>query len=142
MMSRPLVSILIPCYNAVPYLGATLDSALAQSYPNTEIIVVDDGSSDDSLSVARGYEPRVRVLAGPQRGASAARNTATQESRGEYLQYLDADDLLLPDAVASRVQHLGDTGADVASGDWRRLFQQADGAWTPGAVETADYRGI
>jgi glycosyltransferase involved in cell wall biosynthesis len=141
-MSRPLVSILIPCHNAAPYLGATLDSALAQSYPETEIIVVDDGSSDDSLSIARGYEPRVRVLAGPQRGASAARNAATDESQGEFLQYLDADDLLLPDAIANRVQFLVRTGGDVACADWLRLHLRTDGTWAPGAVETADFRSI
>jgi glycosyltransferase involved in cell wall biosynthesis len=139
-MSHPLVSILVPCHNAAPYLRATLDSALAQTHLETEIIVVDDGSSDDSLAIARSYAPRVRVMAGPQRGASEARNTATRESRGDFLQYLDADDLLLPDAIATRVRRLGETGGDVACGDWRRLLHQADGSWAPGADETADYR--
>ncbi len=139
-MSRPLVSILIPCYNAAPYLGDTLDSAFAQTHPDVEIILVDDGSSDGSLEIARAREPRIRVLAGPQRGASAARNAATKESRGEFLQYLDADDLLLPDAVAARVRQLSESGADVACEDWRRIFRQPDGSWTQGPIESADYR--
>lgn len=139
-MSRPLVSILVPCYNAAPYLAATLDSALSQTHPEVEVILVDDGSSDGSLAIARGYEPRIRVLAGPQRGASEARNAATRESRGEFLQYLDADDLLLPGAVASRVRALADSGGDVACGDWRRIFARAGGSWEPGPIETADFR--
>jgi glycosyltransferase involved in cell wall biosynthesis len=139
-MSGPLVSILIPCHNAAPYLGATLDSALAQDHPDVEVILVDDGSSDDSLRIARSYEPRIRVLAGPQRGASEARNCATRESRGEFLQYLDADDLLLPGAVARRVLSLAASGGDVACGDWRRILPRADGTWEAGAVEIADYR--
>jgi glycosyltransferase involved in cell wall biosynthesis len=139
-MSAPLVSVLVPCFNAAPYLRATLNSALEQAYPNVEVILVDDGSGDDSLSIAHGFEPRVRVITGPQRGASAARNLATSESRGEFLQYLDADDLLLPGAIAARVEHLCRTNADVACSDWRRLTLQADGSWKPGPLEVADYR--
>ena len=84
----PLVSILIPCYNAAPWLAATLDSALAQTHPRTEIIVVDDGSSDHSLAIARTFEPHgVRVVTQPNAGASAARratppgNTASDSAR-------------------------------------------------------------
>ncbi len=139
-MSTPLVSVLVPCFNAAPYLRATLSSALEQTHPNVEIIVVDDGSTDESLSIARSLGPRLRVLAGPQQGASAARNRATQESRGEFLQYLDADDLLMPEAVAGRVACLARTGADVACGDWRRLSASPDGSWIAGEAEVADYR--
>ena len=74
----PLVSILIPCSNAAPWLAATLASALAQTHPRTEIIIVDDGSSDHSLAIARTFEPHgVRVVTQPNAGASAARNHAT-----------------------------------------------------------------
>src|SRR5882757_7587254 len=105
-MTAPLVSILIPCHNGGAYLRATLESALNQTHPQCEVIVVDDGSTDDSLAIARDFEPRIKVLTGPQKGASAARDRATEEARGEWLQYLDADDLLLPHAVASRVAAL------------------------------------
>jgi glycosyltransferase involved in cell wall biosynthesis len=141
-MSTPLVSILIPCYNGGAFLRATIESALAQSHPNCEVILVDDGSTDDSLSTARSFEPRVKVFAGPNRGASAARDQATGNARGEWLQYLDADDLLLPHAVASRLAALESAQADVACSDWRRLVLGPDGSWENGKLENADYRAF
>ena len=95
-----LVSILIPCYNAAPWLAATLESALGQTWPNCEIILVDDGSRDASLAAAEPFRPRgVTVIGQPNRGAAAARNTALRASRGEWIQYLDADDLLAPNKI-------------------------------------------
>jgi glycosyltransferase involved in cell wall biosynthesis len=138
-MSAPLVSVLIPCFNAGAFLKETIASALGQTHSNLEIILVDDGSSDESLAIARGFEPRIRVLTGPQRGASAARDLATRESSGEFLQYLDADDLLLPEAVASRVQRLQESSGDVACADWRRLIQTGEDGWEKGKLEIADY---
>ena len=74
-MSSPLVSVIIPCHNAARWLGATLDSALAQTWPHREIIVVNDGSRDESLAVAESFTNRgVTVIDQPNRGASAARN--------------------------------------------------------------------
>jgi glycosyltransferase involved in cell wall biosynthesis len=115
------VSILIPCRNAAPYLAATLESACGQSVPAAEILVVNDGSTDDSVEIARRFAPKVTVIDGPGRGASAARNQATHQARGRYLQYLDADDLLEPHALATRVDALERTGADLAISDWQRL---------------------
>src|SRR5689334_12629004 len=95
VLPRPRVSILVPCYNAARWLPATLASALAQTESSIEVIVVDDGSTDESLAVARSYESRgVRVFSQRNAGASAARNRAMREARGEFLQFLDADDLL------------------------------------------------
>ena len=95
-----LVSILIPAYNAERWIADTIRSALAQTWPRTEIIVVDDGSTDGTLTLARGFESaRVKVVSQPNRGAAAARNQALKLSSGEYLQWLDADDLLAPDKV-------------------------------------------
>ncbi len=103
-MTAPLVSILVPCHNAAPWLRATLDSALAQTHPRTEVIVIDDGSRDDSLALARTYESRgVRVVAQPNRGASAARNHALRLATGDWIQFLDADDLLAPDKIARQL---------------------------------------
>ena len=103
-MSQPLVSILIPCFNAAPWLGAALDSCLAQTWPRCEIILVDDGSSDDSVRLARAYESRgVLVLTQPNRGASAARNAALRSAGGEFIQFLDADDLLAPEKIARQL---------------------------------------
>jgi glycosyltransferase involved in cell wall biosynthesis len=103
----PLVSILVPAYNAEPWLAAALDSVRAQTWPRTETIVVDDGSTDGTLDVARRYEARgagVSVLARPHRGASAARNTALAAATGAYFQFLDADDLLAPDKLERQMR--------------------------------------
>lgn len=106
-MTVPLVSILIPAHNAAPWLAQTLESALAQTWPRIEIIVVENNSTDDTLAVARRFEARgVRVLISPRAGAAAARNLAFTESRGEMVQYLDADDLLSPDKIAQQMVHL------------------------------------
>lgn len=100
----PLVSLIIPCYNAERWLAETLESALAQTWPATEIIFINDGSTDGSLVAARKFEPRgVRVLDQSNRGASAARNHGLRVARGEFIQFLDADDLLSPDKIAAQV---------------------------------------
>lgn len=106
MSAAPLVSILIPCYNAQAWLDAALASAAGQTWPRCEIIVVDDGSTDGSLALARQWEARgpIRVLAQPNRGAAAARNAALRASRGEWIQYLDADDVLAPDKIARQLE--------------------------------------
>ena len=96
-MSEPLVSIVIPAYNAARTLVATVESALAQTVQDFEIIVVDDGSGDMTLDVARSIaDPRVRVLSQANGGAAAARNTGVTAATGEYVALLDADDLWLP----------------------------------------------
>ena len=101
----PLVSILIPAYNAERWIAETLRSALSQSWPNKEIIVVDGGSTDNTLAVARRFaSPDVRVVSRRNNGASAARNAALELARGDYFQWLDADDLLAPDKIAAQMQ--------------------------------------
>lgn len=124
-----LVSVIIPCYNAKRFLAETLQSVFLQSYPHTEIIVVDDGSSDGTAELIYGYADRVRAEFGPNCGASAARNRGTALARGEFIQYLDADDLLTPDAVAQRVAALQQTGSDVAYSDWQKLFETQPGTF-------------
>ncbi len=122
---RTLVSILIPCYNSANWISETLESALAQTWPNKEIIVVDDGSTDNSLAVAKSFEsPIVKVISQENRGASAARNRALQESQGDFIQYLDADDLLAPDKIERQVRFLSSEGNSdfVASGEWARFY--------------------
>ena len=113
-MSAPFVSILIPCHNAAPWLATTLESALAQSWPHREIILVDDGSTDGSLALAQTFAGRgVRVFAQPNSGASAARNHAIRESHGDFLQFLDADDLISPGKLAAQLAHqLGGSDED------------------------------
>jgi glycosyltransferase involved in cell wall biosynthesis len=100
-----LVSILIPAYNAEPWVGATIQAALAQTWPSTEIIIVDDGSRDGTLAVARRFESRaVKIVTQENMGAAAARNRALHLAQGSYIQWLDADDLLSPDKVLKQMQ--------------------------------------
>ena len=104
---KPLVSILIPAYNAEEWIADTLRSALAQTWENKEIIVVDDGSTDQTLAVARRFESdSVRVVSQPNQGAAVARNAALSLSKGDYIQWLDADDLLAPDKIAKQLEAL------------------------------------
>jgi len=106
-MDKPLVSIVTPAYNQAEYLAATIESVLAQDYPGIEYIVVDDGSPDDTLAMARRYEgERVRVLAQANAGQAATLNRAWGLARGEILAYLSSDDRLCPGAVSTMVKAL------------------------------------
>lgn len=100
---RPLVTVVIPCYNQAHFLPDSLGSVLAQTHPQLEIIVVDDGSSDSTAEVAGRYE-RVRCVRQANQGLSGARNTGFQVSRGEYLMFLDADDRLTPVAAEAHLR--------------------------------------
>jgi glycosyltransferase involved in cell wall biosynthesis len=106
MNSSPTVSIVIACYNSARFLGEALDSVLAQTYrPKVEIVAVDDGSTDKTADILAQY-PEVRYVYQRNQGVSAARNLGIQESTGEYLLFLDHDDRLLPEAIATLVQLL------------------------------------
>jgi glycosyltransferase involved in cell wall biosynthesis len=98
---EPLVSILIPAFNAERFIAASIQSAMGQSWPKKEIIVVDDGSSDRTLECARKFQSKeVLVVAQENAGAAAARNKAYSLCQGDYIQWLDADDILHPEKVA------------------------------------------
>ncbi|MCU1260510.1 MAG: glycosyl transferase, family 2, partial [Bryobacterales bacterium] len=101
-----MVSILVPAYNAGPWIRQCLDSALAQTYSATEVIVVDDGSTDGTAEAVRSYGNRVRFIESPHEGGNAARNKLLELARGEWLQYLDADDYLLPHKVADQMKRV------------------------------------
>jgi len=106
---KPLVSILIPAHNAEQWIGDTIRSALTQTWPQTEIIVVDDGSKDLTLQVARGFaSQKVQVVSQTNQGAAAARNTAFSKCQGDYIQWLDADDLLEPDKIEQQMRRVED----------------------------------
>lgn len=135
---KPLVSILIPAYNAQEWLADTLGSAVAQSWPWKEIIVVDDGSEDQTLAVARRFgSSGVQVFAQKNQGAAAARNTAFSLSHGDYIQWLDADDLLSPDKIALQMAALGENANPriVLSSAWGRfLYRWRRGQFVPTAL--------
>jgi glycosyltransferase involved in cell wall biosynthesis len=104
---KPLVSILIPAYNAGEWLSDTVRSALAQTWERKEIVIVDDGSKDQTLAIARKFESDiVRVYTQKNQGAAATRNQALAYSKGDYIQWLDADDLLSPGKVALQMEAL------------------------------------
>ncbi len=112
-MVWPLASVIIPAFNAERFLPAALDSALSQTYPNLEVIVVDDESTDGTFSLAAGYaarDKRVRVFNQKNGGVGAARNRGIAESRGDFIAPLDADDFWYPEKLAKQIQILLDRG--------------------------------
>src|ERR1700756_4939792 len=104
---KPFVSILIPAYNAESWIADTIRSAIAQTWPYKEIIVVDDGSADGTLEVAQRFAGKdVRVVTKENQGAAAARNHAFKLCQGDYIQWLDADDLLARDKIERQIAAL------------------------------------
>lgn len=119
-----LVSIIIPCYNSAPWIQETIESALAQTWPHKEILVIDDGSTDGSADIARRFVPRgVRVVTQANQGASAARNHGLSLAQGEFIQFLDADDLLAPDKIALQVVALAERPSCIAACPWGRFAE-------------------
>jgi glycosyltransferase involved in cell wall biosynthesis len=98
-----LVSVVIPAHNSQPYIVAALDSILAQQHRPLEILVVDDGSTDSTAQIVRGYAPEVRLIEQNQRGHPAARNTGIHAAAGEFLGFLDHDDLWSPDKLDRQI---------------------------------------
>jgi hypothetical protein len=123
----PLVTIAIPCFNAGRWIGAAVQSALDQSWPAKEVIVVDDGSTDNSLEVLEKFAPAIRLVRGAHRGGNAARNRALAEAHGEWVQFLDADDYLEPEKIA---QQFSETKGGA----------QADVIYSPVWIEESDTR--
>jgi glycosyltransferase involved in cell wall biosynthesis len=134
MQFTPLVSVIIPCYNAAPFLKETLDSVFKQTFQDYEIILIDDGSTDNTAQIVLSFGDKVVAEFTPNRGASAARNSGTQLAKGKFIQYLDADDLLKPDALEKRVKALLSTDADVAYCDWQQLVELEDGTFQPKTI--------
>lgn len=102
MPEAPLVSVVIPVFNGERYLLAALESVACQTFAPLEVIVVDDGSTDGSVAIAKQF-PRFRLIVAPHLGVSAARNRGVDASSGRYLAFLDADDTWYPDKIAEQV---------------------------------------
>jgi glycosyltransferase involved in cell wall biosynthesis len=125
-MTDPLVSVLIPCYNAERWIGRTLESVFAQTWSNLEIIVVNDGSRDASESVVRRLARKnLKLISQDNRGQCAALNRALSEAQGQVIQYLDADDLLAPQKIALQMDRLGGAPRAIASCEWARFYDDA-----------------
>lgn len=123
-MERPLISVIIPVYNVAPYLERCLDSVAAQTWENLEVWLVDDGSTDGSLALCEAraeQDSRFRVLRQANAGVSAARNRGMDHAAGQYLQFVDGDDFLPPDATENLVRTAAATGADLVVGRFWRV---------------------
>lgn len=133
-----LVSILIPAYNAEKWIADALKSALDQTWPKKEVIVVDDGSSDDTLNVAKRFESNsVKVVTQDNRGASVARNHALSLAQGDCIQWLDADDVLARDKIATQLEGAdnGQTSRVLLSSAWGKFYlRQQKGKFIPSSL--------
>jgi glycosyltransferase involved in cell wall biosynthesis len=129
-----MISIIIPCYNASPTVRTTINSVLSQACPDKEIIVIDDGSTDRSAEIIKSFGDAIVAEFWPNQGASAARNQGTKRARGKYVQYVDADDILMPGTLEERLEALERTGGDVAYTDWQQFMIGPDGVIRPGNV--------
>jgi glycosyltransferase involved in cell wall biosynthesis len=146
-LNLPLVSILIPLYNAQAHIAETIENMLAQSYRPIEIIIVDDGSTDESLAIARAYEAQyeqVKVYAQPNCGAPRARNFAFSKSSGEYIQYMDADDLMSKDKIAMQMDLVKQYGPDaIYMAGYQHFYRQVeDGRYQPQAIDRSFDSGM
>lgn len=113
-------SIIIPCYNGEATVADAVNSALAQTYPDCEVIVVDDGSTDNSLGVLESFASVITLLTGPNRGGAAARNRGVAAATGDYVQFLDADDLLEPKKIETSIGAIRELPRDIIPvTDWR-----------------------
>jgi glycosyltransferase involved in cell wall biosynthesis len=126
-MRHPTVSVLIPCYNAEKFIGETLESVFLQSWPAIEVIVVDDGSVDRSADVVRSLaRPNLRLVVQQQnRGQTAALNVCLSHASGDYVQYLDADDLIEPEKIEGQVIRLATQPGCIASCEWGRFYRSS-----------------
>jgi len=122
---NPLVSILIPAYNMQEWIAEAIESALRQTWRRSEVVIVDDGSRDQTLHVSRRFASKaVCVISQTNQGASAARNAALAACQGDYIQWLDADDRLEPDKIEQQVRRIGDGGScrTLLSGAWASFY--------------------
>ena len=123
-MNKDVVSIIVPIYNAEKYIKDTIESIIKQSYKNLEIILVDDGSSDNSYSICQNflYDKRITLLSQKNAGAPAARNNGMNIAQGEYLIFFDSDDILLDDAIEKMVKKIKMENSDLVIGNYS-IFQ-------------------
>ncbi|WP_300727646.1 glycosyltransferase family 2 protein [uncultured Bacteroides sp.] len=124
------VSIIIPCYNAEKYIGRSILSALQQSYTQTEIIVINDGSTDNSLSeIQKIQDSRIKLINQTNQGAAKARNNGLQQATGDYIQFLDADDILDKDKILNQMKQLAGLGypeKTITFAQWYRLTDKQE----------------
>ncbi len=131
----PILSIIIPCYNAVLWIQETIGSVLAQNYSDLEIILIDDGSTDGSANLVESVFPFVKVIRSENRGVSHARNLGIKHARGDYIKYLDADDLIPSGTIFEKeIYVLKNSKADILYGNWQKYVMQPNGSFTLGEI--------
>lgn len=118
----PLVSIIVPCFNDEASIEEALSSALNQTYPNKEVVVVDDGSTDRSTDIVRSFGSRLRLVSQENKGAPAARNHGLRLAEGDFIQFLDADDVLYPKKISRQMQVLSEAGTAVVYCDYNIML--------------------
>ena len=126
-MQTVKVSVIIPVYNREAYIRESVDSVLAQTFTEFEVIVVDDGSTDAAAEIIQSYtDPRIRLIRQSHQGVSAARNTGLDAARGEYITFLDSDDLYYPDFLQSLFQIIQSTKTDMAFSNFTESYDAED----------------
>lgn len=131
---NPLISIIVPTYNVEKYIRTCIESILAQTYRNVEVIIVNDGSTDQSLAVISDLicsHHNVKVINQKNQGLSVARNTGIDVATGKYIIFVDSDDKIMPDFVSSLYQIADKTGADIVRGSFRDFNGNIPKGWVP-----------
>ena len=131
---NPRVSICIPCFNAARWIAQSVQSALDQTWPETEVIVVDDGSTDGSVEILAAFGTKIRLIRGTHRGSNPARNEALRAATGEWIQFLDADDFLLPEKIARQFAEAAAAEADLI---FSPVFFEQDGKRRASEIDPA-----
>ncbi len=137
-MSQPQVSVIMPCFNGEAFLAAAVDSVLGQTYPDFELIVVDDGSTDGSAAILARYGDRVRVIRQANRVFSAARNVGVEAARGGFIAFLDSDDYWEPQFLEAMVQGMADPRTAIAYCGWQNVGVGEGKPFIPPDYEGAD----
>ena len=125
-MEQPTVSVIIPVYNTADYVAQAIDSVLNQTLKDLEIIAVDDGSTDGSLEVLKSYGDRIRLITQPNSGQGAARNRAFAQARGEFVYFMDSDDLIVPKTLETCVKKCREDNLDFVFFDGATFGENLD----------------
>lgn len=133
--SHPLVSVVIPAYNSANHISNALDSVIAQDYPAIEILVVDDGSTDNTREIVSTYGDRVRLITQANQGSAAARNKGIQHAQGKYIAFLDADDVWWSHKIRCQVEALIEGGYKMAYSRFIWWHSDEQGQYTPPVTE-------
>ena len=131
-MPQPLVSVIVPAYNAAGFISRCVESITSQSYPELEILLLNDGSTDDTLAVCRklaAADSRIRVVDKPNTGAADTRSCGLALAHGEYIQFADSDDHLLPGCTANLVAAMQRSHADLVLAPYRMMVPRKDGGY-------------